>query len=124
MKCIGCNSKNVKHEIKADGTYCKCGCCGRSWLDKVKAGVALPGPAEYYVEAATVKRDDAVNPGHYRKHPSGIECIQVTEHMGFCLGNAIKYIWRAGLKDGNSKRQDLEKARWYLDRELAKEQNI
>ena len=62
---------------------------------------------------------DAINPTHYRSHPSGIECIQVTEHMNFCLGNAIKYIWRAGLK-GDNALEDLEKARWYLDRELAR----
>ena len=61
---------------------------------------------------------DAVNhPTHYTSHPSGIEAIQITEHMGFCLGNAIKYIWRADLKGGS---EDLQKARWYIDRELAK----
>ena len=40
-----------------------------------------------------------INPNHYKSHPSGIECIQITEHFNFCLGNAIKYIWRAGLKN-------------------------
>lgn len=65
--------------------------------------------------------DDVVNhPSHYTSHPSGIECIQITEHMGFCLGNAIKYIWRADLKHGDGGMQDLQKARWYLDREIAK----
>ena len=59
---------------------------------------------------------DAINPPHYQDHPSGVECIQITEHMNFCLGNAIKYIWRAGLK--NNAIEDLEKARWYLDREI------
>lgn len=62
---------------------------------------------------------DPVNhPAHYTEHPSGIECIQITEHMGFNLGNAVKYIWRADLK--GSAIEDLEKARWYIDRELAK----
>jgi len=61
---------------------------------------------------------DVFNPNHYREHPSGIECIQVTEHMDFCLGNAIKYIWRAGLKDDRV--QDLKKAMWYLEREIKK----
>jgi ribosomal protein S26 len=62
---------------------------------------------------------DNVNyPKHYRGHPSGIECIQITEHMGFCLGNAIKYIWRADLK--NDAIEDLEKAKWYLEREIKK----
>jgi len=60
---------------------------------------------------------DMVNhPPHYKNHPSGIECITITEHFNFCLGNAIKYIWRAGLK--NAPLEDLKKARWYLDREI------
>lgn len=59
---------------------------------------------------------DAINPAHYRAHPSGVECIQVTEHMNFCIGNAMKYLWRAGLK-GDAV-QDLEKALWYIDREI------
>ena len=63
--------------------------------------------------------NDAVNhPSHYTAHPSGIECIQITEHMGFNLGNAIKYVWRADLK-GNSL-EDLRKAIWYIDREIQK----
>jgi hypothetical protein len=61
---------------------------------------------------------DPVNrPAHYTAHKSGIECIQITEHMGFCLGNAVKYIWRADLK--NDAIEDLKKARWYIDREIA-----
>jgi hypothetical protein len=61
---------------------------------------------------------DATNPPHYQAHPSGVECIEITEHMNFCLGNAIKYIWRAGLK--NNAIEDLRKARWYIDREIAR----
>lgn len=62
---------------------------------------------------------DPVNhPAHYTAHPSGVECIQITEHMGFCLGNAVKYIWRAGLKGDEV--EDLRKARFYLDREIAR----
>lgn len=60
---------------------------------------------------------DLVNhPPHYKNHPSGVECIQITEHMGFCLGNALKYIWRADEK-GNAL-EDLQKAKWYIDREI------
>jgi len=60
---------------------------------------------------------DMINhPPHYASHPSGVECIQITEHMGFCIGNAIKYLWRAGLKGDAI--QDLEKARFYIDREI------
>ncbi len=62
---------------------------------------------------------DVVNyPAHYTSHPSGIECIQVTEHMGFNLGNAVKYIWRADEK-GNAL-EDLRKAAWYVQREIEK----
>lgn len=62
---------------------------------------------------------DAVDhPPHYNAHPTGIECIDVVEHMGFNLGNAIKYIWRADEK--GRALEDLQKARWYLDRELAR----
>lgn len=62
---------------------------------------------------------DPVNsPAHYRASPSGIEVIQITEHMGFCLGNAVKYIMRCDHK--NDAIEDLEKAKWYIDRELQK----
>ena len=62
--------------------------------------------------------DDAINPSHYKSHPSGVECIQITEHMSFLIGNAMKYLWRAGLKTDDPL-EDLEKARWYLDRQIA-----
>ncbi len=66
----------------------------------------------------TEAHDPVNHPRHYTAHPSGIECIQITEHMGFTLGNAVKYIWRADLKADAV--EDLKKARWYLDREIAK----
>ena len=63
--------------------------------------------------------NDPVNhPAHYVSHPSGIECIQVTEHMGFNLGNSVKYVWRADLKADAI--QDLRKAIWYIEREIQK----
>lgn len=64
----------------------------------------------------TAKPDMVNNPPHYTAHPSGVECITITEHMNFCLGNAIKYIWRAGLKEDAI--EDLEKALFYVSREL------
>ncbi len=64
---------------------------------------------------------DLVNqPPHYKQHPSGVECINITEHFNFCLGNAIKYIWRAGEKGKNL--EDLKKARWYIDREIKQQE--
>lgn len=86
---------------------------------------------------------DPVNhPDHYTQHPSGVECIDITEQFNFNRGNAIKYIWRAGTKIADSVRapkesqtdfvarkhaddraqelEDLKKARWYLDREITR----
>ena len=60
---------------------------------------------------------DMINhPEHYKKHPSGIECIEVTEHMDFCLGNAIKYIWRSAEK--GKQIEDLKKAIFYINRKI------
>jgi|SRR5579871_3272746 len=60
---------------------------------------------------------DFVNhPRHYTSHPSGIECITIIEWMNFNVGNAIKYLWRAGEKGFEI--QDLEKAEWYVKREI------
>ena len=64
------------------------------------------------------------HPKHYTSDPSGIECIEITKHRDFCIGNAIKYLWRAGLKkeDGMTDKQkqieDLEKAIWYINAEI------
>ena len=62
--------------------------------------------------------DNVNHPKHYNSHPSGVECIEITEHMTFCLGNAMKYIWRASLK--GKEVEDLRKARWYIDREISR----
>ena len=63
--------------------------------------------------------NDPVNhPKHYTAHPSGVECIEVTEHFNFNKGNAIKYIWRSS--DKGREVEDLRKARWYIDREIAR----
>lgn len=55
------------------------------------------------------------HPSHYNQIP-GIECIDVVENFNFNIGNAIKYLWRAGLKDDAI--EDLKKAAWYCQREL------
>lgn len=56
------------------------------------------------------------HPDHYKQHPSGVECITITEHMNFNLGNVIKYVWRADEKGRDI--EDLKKAAWYLNREI------
>jgi hypothetical protein len=60
--------------------------------------------------------DDVVNhPPHYTSHPSGVECIDITETMDFNPGNSLKYVWRFREKGG---RTDLDKALWYVRREI------
>lgn len=72
-----------------------------------------------------IPHDDPVShPAHYTSHPSGVECIQITRHYPFCTGNAIKYLWRAGLKhesgmdDTEKQIQDLRKAVWYINEHI------
>ena len=65
----------------------------------------------------TANHDPVNHPRHYTAHPSGVECITITEHMSFNLGNAIKYVWRADLKSDAI--EDLKKAVWYIQREIA-----
>lgn len=68
---------------------------------------------------------DAVNhPSHYTSDPSGIECIQISENWSFCLGNALKYLWRNGKKDADTDIQDLQKAIWYIQREIERKKRV
>lgn len=68
----------------------------------------------------STKSDSVNHPSHYTSHPSGIECIEITRHYCFSVGNAIKYLWRAGLKkdaglaDAEKEIEDLNKAVWYI----------
>lgn len=70
------------------------------------------------------KNDQVNHPKHYTSDPSGIECIDVTRHRNFNIGNAIKYLWRAGLKEDKDRKlidkqvEDLNKAIWYLVDEI------
>lgn len=63
---------------------------------------------------------DRINPKYYKEHPSGVECIDIARHYCFSIGNAIKYLWRAGLKkeigihDTAKEIEDLNKAIWYI----------
>jgi hypothetical protein len=70
------------------------------------------------------KKDNVNHLKHYTSDPSGIECIDITRHRNFNVGNAIKYLWRAGLKIDTDKSsinkqiEDLEKAVWYIVDEI------
>lgn len=85
----------------------------RSYLDLIWQ--RNPSLSNQYEEIEKVRQNSSVsNPKHYTSHPSGIECIEITRHHDFSIGNAIKYLWRAGLKDSDNEIQDLEKAAWYI----------
>ena len=101
-KDIGCSGCLHSNKEVTDAPCCEC-------------ALLYSGMSQVHYEEIG---DPVSHPKHYTKHPSGVECIQISEHMGFCLGNAVKYIWRADLK--NNAIEDLEKAAWYLEIELAK----
>jgi hypothetical protein len=61
---------------------------------------------------------DCINPAHYRQHPKGIECIDVIEEFPYNVAACMKYLWRAGLKPGTDAFTDLQKAAWYISREI------
>jgi len=73
-------------------------------------------------KGSTFTHNDPVNhPKHYTSHPSGVECIEITRHMGYNLGNVFKYVWRADLKGKDI--EDLEKAVFYLQDEIKLRRN-
>lgn len=72
----------------------------------------------YNGDSSNEDQDVVNHPKHYTSDPSGVECIQVTRHRNFNIGNALKYLWRAGLKDSNPQTQDLRKAIWYIEDEI------
>lgn len=99
------------------------------WVECTQDGAEYPlnklGGDESLVvtEKQQLEINDPINhPSHYTSHPSGVECITITRHMNFNLGNVIKYVWRAGLK--NDELEDLKKARFYLDDEIKKREGV
>lgn len=81
-----------------------------------RAGRVPPSEAEDPV-GGLAGHDEVEHPSHYTSHPSGIECIAIVEHMTFNVGNAVKYLWRAGRKTDDAI-VDLRKAEWYVRREI------
>lgn len=69
-------------------------------------------------EVAKVDADRVTHPSHYNALPGGIECIDVVQHFNFNRGNAIKYLWRAGLKGDVI--EDLRKAAVYVQFEITR----
>ena len=74
------------------------------------------GTAQGQEDNQQVVAEDPINPSHYRRHPSGVECIEITRHLNFNVGNAIKYLWR--YQDKGDPVENLKKAQWYIDDEI------
>lgn len=108
--CTGC-SDFVPYPPVVEKVECK---CRQIDLDEFKEVETL--------DVESTEYDQVNNPVHYTSHPSGIECIEVTAHMGFCLGNVVKYVWRADLKGEGI--IDLEKAMKYLEFEIERRKEV
>jgi hypothetical protein len=92
-------------------------------ITSFRGGFGISGDIWWFkednLELDSNEEQDVVNhPKHYTSDPSGIECIQVTRHRNFNIGNAMKYLWRNGLKDSDAQIQDLRKAIWYIEDEI------
>ena len=91
-----------------------------SVMDRVSTQCMSEEETIAYLIKMNNKEDNVNHPKHYTSHPSGIECIEITRHYCFSIGNAIKYLWRAGLKvdvdltDKQKEIEDLNKAIWYI----------
>lgn len=90
---------------------------GHKEVDPLSRSELLEAADKAVKDLAAAKGDPVKHPSHYTSHPSGVECLTITRHMNFSLGNAVKYIWRAGLKSKDPV-QDLEKAVFYLQDEI------
>ena len=117
--CGVCNETFIKSICSTKRT---CQKCDDRFAPKTSQNVAATQPyspaptTTEWNSAFTPKDHDPVNhPQHYNSHSSGVECITITEHFNFCIGNAIKYLWRADHKNGL---EDLKKAEWYIKREI------
>ena len=84
----------------------------------MKTVTQIKNGEEIIYQSKPIVNDSINHPKHYTSHPSGIETIQITRHMNFNRGNAVKYLMRAGLKDPAKEVEDLQKAVWYIQDEI------
>ena len=84
----------------------------------MKTVTQIKNGEEIIYQSKPIVNDSINHPKHYTSHPSGIETIQITRHMNFNRGNAVKYLMRAGLKDPDKEVEDLQKAVWYIQDEI------
>jgi transposase-like protein len=107
--CPRCHSDNTRYEYPDEYS---CLSCQYEWRRSFGSSEVTP------------KHDPVNHPKHYTSHPSGVEVIEITRWEVFNRGNAIKYILRAGKKDGADEIEDLKKARFYLDDEITRLESL
>lgn len=103
--CLECRT----YMALTDGACPKCG--SKNYIKWAANNLVRESPVGHKPSLPS----DPVNPSHYKLHPSGVECITITEHMTKNLGCAVDYIWRF---PHTQNLKDLEKARWYIEREI------
>lgn len=116
--CKNCQNGVI---VEAGQIPLECPCGIKTTVGSIDCHSKFIGPL-ISMETEKPKTDPVDHPSHYTKHPSGIECITVTEHFNFNRGNAIKYIWRAGEKGDEI--EDLKKAAWYIAREIQRVEGV
>lgn len=97
---------------------------GNVVITRYKIYDAMQKVLKEMLDKEEISTDNVNHPEWYTKHPSGIECIDIAKYYDFCIGNAIKYLWRAGLKkdasldDKQKEIEDLKKAVWYINKKI------
>lgn len=127
LRCDGCGAEMPEDDVhifspgpRAPSQFYHFACWQTGWYTGIEPKGEWPTPEGK--PPANLPGGDPVNsPSHYRWLPNGIEVIDITETLNFCLGNAIKYILRADHK-GNPI-EDLRKAAWYIEREIARRES-
>ena len=107
--------KNDTYIVKVGNECC---CIAFNFLKKVEeTSLISPSAKEDSTNRCKEENDIIEHPAHYTQ---GIECMDYIEShkLNYARGNIIKYVTRAGLKNESKEVEDLEKARWYLDREI------
>ena len=113
------NASLVEYWEKGNGKFVECECHHYTFMSLEHLRNQHEAVASTFDRYKEKEKNDPVNhPAHYTSDPSGIECITITRHRNFNIGNAIKYLWRAGLKDQDTLVQDLRKAVWYIEDEI------
>lgn len=133
MKCHTCDKELIPPNYKVTGTgdfCCSSECYNKAigahlpLLPSKEANQTTDGyPNQEAVDKPAKTHDPVNHPAHYTSHPSGVECITITRHMTFNIGNVIKYVWRSGLKGEAPAVQDLKKAAFYLNDEIKRIEN-